>query len=236
MDKKFKGLVIGSRDYKENDKLLTIFSLEYGKINARLVGVKKPKAKLKVFKELFCVADFVATENNGFLTITSADLIDSFHDLTLDIDRFYEGCSIVDALDKITVSNDQNAALFIETLGALKAVCYDKTSKSYALCKFLIDVFEGMGYKLSVSKCKNCNEPFLTGKFLSLDSGEITCKNCRGRDSIQFSDKAFSALRLLADTPFEKLCSIKLAKGSEEELLEVLKQNFKGRFLKDIKI
>ena len=236
MDRKFKGIVIGSKDHKENDRLLTIFSLEFGKINARLVGVKKPKAKLKVFKELFCFADFVATENNGFLTVTSAELIDSFSDLTLDIDRFYEASAVIDALDKVTASNEQNVPLFLETLGALKAICYEKTAKKYAFCKFLIDVFEGAGYKLSVDKCHSCNEGFISGKYLNLDSGEITCKNCRSRDSALLSDKAFVALRLLGNTSFEKLGSLKLALCSEEELFEVLKKNFKRRFLKELNV
>ena len=40
---KFTGIVLKSVDYKEKDKLLTIFSLELGKITATLKGVKQEK-------------------------------------------------------------------------------------------------------------------------------------------------------------------------------------------------
>ena len=44
---KVTGIVLGNIDYKENDKLVTIYSLELGVINAQLRGVKQAKSKLQ---------------------------------------------------------------------------------------------------------------------------------------------------------------------------------------------
>ena len=53
MSNKIKGIVISSIDYKDKDKLITIFSLEKGLITAKLTGVKNPKAKMKPLKRFF---------------------------------------------------------------------------------------------------------------------------------------------------------------------------------------
>ena len=67
---KIKGIVISSKDFKEYDKIITIYSLEKGIVYAKLTGVKKPKAKLKTVKEVFCFAEFIlVSKNSDFYTI-----------------------------------------------------------------------------------------------------------------------------------------------------------------------
>ena len=41
-EERLKGIVISAKDFKEADKLLTLFTLEKGIVYAKLVGVKKP--------------------------------------------------------------------------------------------------------------------------------------------------------------------------------------------------
>ena len=53
MEVKTEGLVLRATDYKENDKLLTLFSPTLGKITAGARGVKKPTAKLNFAAQPF---------------------------------------------------------------------------------------------------------------------------------------------------------------------------------------
>ena len=46
---KVKGIVVKAVDFKDSDRLVTIFSAERGLIKARARGVKKAKAKLASF-------------------------------------------------------------------------------------------------------------------------------------------------------------------------------------------
>ena len=59
---KAKGLVLFSRDYAESDKLLTILTLEYGKITVKAKSVRTAKSKLKMYTQSFCFADFEFTK------------------------------------------------------------------------------------------------------------------------------------------------------------------------------
>ena len=47
MDEKTQGIILKLIDYKDADKLASIFTFNFGIITAKFVGVKKEKAKLE---------------------------------------------------------------------------------------------------------------------------------------------------------------------------------------------
>ena len=79
MEIKVNALVIKAIDYKENDKILTLYSLEKGRLSANIKGVKKPKAKLKFASEPFCFAEFILAEKLGKYTVINASYKNSFY-------------------------------------------------------------------------------------------------------------------------------------------------------------
>ena len=85
MDTIVKGIVLKTKEYKDNDKLLTILTLEKGKILVKARGVKKSKSKLKAFCQSFCFADFeLVSSSAGFvLSLCSArgEKCGLYHDL-----------------------------------------------------------------------------------------------------------------------------------------------------------
>ena len=89
MDIRAKGLVVASRDIGEKDKLLTILTLEYGKLTCKARGVKAPKSKLKMQTQPFCFADFEMVKSGGNYTLTGGNIIDSFFDFPLPFSSLY---------------------------------------------------------------------------------------------------------------------------------------------------
>ena len=106
MSTKVKALVLGGTNVKEKDKLITLFTLENGKISASMKGVRGDKAKLKSAKEPFCFGDFIIEEGKAGYIITTVDIIDNFFELTKNIDKYYEGCAILDIVNKIAIEPD----------------------------------------------------------------------------------------------------------------------------------
>ena len=73
---KVKGIVLKLTDYKDADKLASIFTLEEGKILAKFVGVKREKAKLKSVAQSFVLAEFNINKKANKRTITSAYMLE----------------------------------------------------------------------------------------------------------------------------------------------------------------
>ena len=57
MTSKINGITLYGVNYRDNDKMLTIFTLEKGKIGAACRGVRKANAKMKQIAEPFCFAE-----------------------------------------------------------------------------------------------------------------------------------------------------------------------------------
>jgi DNA repair protein RecO (recombination protein O) len=89
MDKKVEALVLRSIDYREYDKILTLFSAHEGKLTASLKGVKKAGAKLKFASSPFCFAEYVLAQKEDRYTVTSASSIENFYALREDQYRRY---------------------------------------------------------------------------------------------------------------------------------------------------
>ena len=142
---KTKAIVLGNINLKEKDKLVDLFTLEYGRMAVSMKGVRGEKAKLKMAKEPFCFGEFVIENTKGNNIVTQVDIVDNFYDLTKDIDKFYEGCALLDIIKNVATVQCESE-IFIETLKALKTLCYENVKKYYVFDKFLNKLTEILGY------------------------------------------------------------------------------------------
>lgn len=225
---KVKAVIISSKDYKEKDKLLTLFTLEQGKMTAFMRGVRGEKAKLKAAKEVFSFGEFIIENTKGLNIVTQVEVIDSFFGLTKDLDKFYEGCAILDIVNKVS-SQESDPALFIELLKCLKALCYSQVNKYYCIDKFLIKVFENIGYSFITNKCSSCKITLSGKKYFNIDIGEFVCAGCKTDTCLPVSDVCYSALKLLSGVDYDKLPTLKIGGNGEKECFHLLEKNFEWR-------
>ena len=224
---KVKAIVIGGVNIKEKDRLITIFSLEQGKMVVSMKGVRGEKAKLKSAKEVFCFGDFVIEEGKFSNIITAVDIIDNFYSLSKNIDKYYEGCALLDIVSHIA-TDEANPQLFIELLKALKSLCYDEVKKYYIVDKFLLNVFKLMGYGFLTDICASCGS-HLSMKYFNFEVGEIVCPGCKNGICEPISDACYSALRLLDRTDYDKLSTVKLGGMGEVQAFNILSKNYQCR-------
>lgn len=221
-----RGIVLGGTDVKEKDKLIRIFTLEKGIVLATLRGVRGDRAKLKSAKEIFCFAEFVVEEGKNYCLVTSANVIDNFYDISKNIEKYYEACAIIDIVDKIAV--EPNPQLFIDLVKALKTICYEDIPKYYVIDKFLLNIFNSMGYKFLTNNCSSCGAK-LGAKYFNLDIGEIVCPACKNALCVPISEPCYSGLKILNNCDYDKLVTVKLGGGGEIQVFNLLCKNYEWR-------
>ncbi|MBQ4268199.1 MAG: DNA repair protein RecO [Clostridia bacterium] len=150
MEVKTDAIVLRSIDYKDNDKLLTLFSPTLGKITAGARGVKKPKAKLSFAAQPFCFAEYVLAEKGGRYTVTSAYMHESFYSLRTDVTRFYAACAAAEVCNHILLENDALEGTFIAFIGFLKSVALSEDDPAEALATFLLVALHESGYPIDL--------------------------------------------------------------------------------------
>lgn len=223
---KVKGIVLGGTNIKEKDKIINLYTLEKGKISVAMRGVRGEKAKLKSAKDIFCFGEFVLEEGKASFVVTAVDIIDTFYSLSNDIEKYYEGCAILDIVSKF--GEESNPQLFIETIKAIETLCYDDVRKYYVINKFLLSIFKGMGYGFLTETCSSCGG-LLHAKYLNLEIGELVCPACKNTFCEQVTDACYSAFRLLENTDYDKLKTVKLGGMGEVQAYNLLSKNYEYR-------
>ena len=143
---KVRALVISSADYKESDKLITLCSVEQGKITANLKGCRKQKSKLRFCGAPFCFGEYILTEKNGFYVVTGATAIEQFYEISSNLDRFYAGNVILETVNKITKEGEDTALIVANALTHLKSLCYDEDiDEGIVLLSFYLNLFKQAG-------------------------------------------------------------------------------------------
>ncbi len=150
MDVKTDAIVLRSIDYKDNDKILTLFSPQLGKITAGIKGVKKPKAKLAFSAQPFCFAEYVLAERGGRYTVTGAYLHESFFALRTDLFRFYAACAATEVCLRVLMENEAHNGLFIGLIECFKALALAEADSAETLIAFCLTALRESGYPIDL--------------------------------------------------------------------------------------
>lgn len=179
MEEKLKGIVIGGVNYGENDKILSIFTLEKGTLSARIKGVKKAGAKLKFASEPFCFAEYVFMTTADRRTVKNASLIDSYYPIREDIVKYFCAGTVIEFLKRFLKEEIVSPDMFILALESLKELAYGDTLPNFTLARFLVNALSLVGYALNVSEnCDTCGCSELTRPFFNADTGSFSCEEC----------------------------------------------------------
>lgn len=141
-------ICLRSVDYKDNDKILTLYAAGKGKIAINARGCKKEKAKLKYAATPFCFGKYYITTKGNTGTLTGCDLYDSFFDLTIDPLKFYAGAVVLEIMDKMGMEDDYNKNFFVVCLKCLKSLCYEDGDVKQKLYTYLKEIMLSLGYEI----------------------------------------------------------------------------------------
>lgn len=177
MEIKTEAIVLQSIDYKDNDKLLTLFSPTLGRITAGARGVKKPKAKLAFSAQPFCFSEYVLAEKGGRYTVTGAYLHESFFSLRYDIVRFYAACALAEICLAILYENENYEGLFVGLIEGLKSLALAEEDAAEAVVGFALIALRESGYPLDLGFSEECGGDigerlwfdFADGRFTTFD-------------------------------------------------------------------
>lgn len=235
MTEKIKAIVIKASDRKEKDKNILLFSLESGKIWATLKGVKSPSAKMKGAQNPFVFGEFLLEDGKAGKIVTGFEVIESFHEISEDVDKYFEGSAVLQMISLLEIT-ESNAPLFALTLKTLKSICFSSAHQIYALDKFLLELFKLCGTPIYTDKCSCCGSSANHKYYIDYKDGELVCVSCKSFGCEELSKTTYLALKILNNTDFDALSTLKLADGSELALLKVLTKNFEARFDKKLKL
>jgi len=133
-----RAIVLNRTDYGEADRILTLLTPEFGKVNVLAKGVRRVKSKLAGGIELFSVSQVTFIKGrSGLGTLVSSRLEVYYGNIVTDIDRTMKGYDYIKRLNFMT--EDVPEAGYFELLCITFAALNDLT-----IATSVIEVWFGM--------------------------------------------------------------------------------------------
>ncbi len=134
------GYVIARKNLKDNDKIITVFSLEYGKLSFVAKGVKKPRAKLQGHLEPLVESKFSYLGSGKLPILVGATGQAKNVFFTSSIEQRLLALLLTEVLGLMTIEGQPNSTLYHYYQSALNDLKTAKTASimaSYALLGFM---------------------------------------------------------------------------------------------------
>ena len=199
MEEKVLGITLRGVNYKESDKILSIFTLEKGKISVSARGVRKANAKWKWIAEPFCFARSVIVEKSGRYTLKESETVDFFYPVRTDIEKYYAAYSALEFTDAFMQEEMVSPEYFYEFAEYLKKICYGEAKPKNALIEFFNGALKAVGLAINFEGCGRCGEEITERVFLSHENGCSVCENCREAGEKEYSFQTYSYIKSLVD-------------------------------------
>ena len=173
-------IVLRYANYRDNDRMLTLFSPTRGRIEALARGCRKARSPLLNASELFALGDFELYEKSGRISVTGAALIETFYPLRSDFDRLACGTYLLNLTEAAVQPGEPAQELFMLLLHTLSRLAFTDQEWKPLLAGFLLHYAACEGYKPRLNHCVFCEKriPEDARAFFDMAEGGLCCEEC----------------------------------------------------------
>jgi len=214
-----RSFIIKSMDYRESDKLVTVFSEKEGKLKAIARGIKKPGSSLRVCIQPFCHSLLFFHSGRELDLITQGRLLDFYGDSREDIKRTLHCVYIMELLDKSLMDRVAMPRLYSLTLSILQHI-NDNGLNFLVLRYYELQLLVQLGYRPVLDKCVNCGHRGNGLRNFSLAAGGMLCPDCAAgnQNCIALYGEVLGLLRLMASGNLNTLQRVRASDVALEKL------------------
>lgn len=232
MIKKVEGIVIQEVPYKENSKIITLFSRENGLIGIYARGAKKLKSPFSGKTSKLTYGYFhIHYKEDGLSTLIEVDVIDPLKNIRKDLTKICY-VSFLSELASQVYRHDNNAEIYSLYMASILKINnnYDPLVISNIL---ELKLLYYLGINPVIDKCVECGS---TKDIVTVSSykGGYLCKNCFHEEPIVL-DKTIKMLRLFYYVDISAIQSIHISDQVKFEInrfLDEYYERYAGLYLK----
>ncbi|MDX1663698.1 MAG: DNA repair protein RecO [Candidatus Promineifilaceae bacterium] len=219
-----EAIVLRRRDFSEADRLLTLYTREYGKVRAIAKGARKPQSRKTGHVELFMRTRFLVAQGRNLDIITQAEMVEAYPALRDDLVRATYASYAVELLDRFTPDEDRNLPLYDLLADALRWL---ETAESLLLAArfYELRLLNLSGYRPQLFRCVACDDEIVEqDQLFSAELGGLLCPGCRAADknAREISAAAVKVLRYLQTRQWQVVANLRLRRDLHSELEAIM--------------
>ena len=175
---KVKGVVLKNTEYGENDRLLTIFTHERGKMTVCVKGARSIKSKHMPSCELFSYSDFELYEKQGRYWVRESSLEESFFQIRRSLESMYLALYLCDVCSEFALYDEEDEQLLRLLLNCLYLLSGDSKDRRIIKSVFELKSASIEGFMPDIQSCSECNG--VSNKFyFDVIAGTVICDKCK---------------------------------------------------------
>ncbi|HOB19977.1 MAG TPA: DNA repair protein RecO [Candidatus Atribacteria bacterium] len=173
-----QGVVLKYTNINEADRMLTVFSPEYGKLRVLARGCRKPKSRFLAMCQPFCYGDLYLKQHREIYIMTQAEVANAYFDLRHDIERLSYASYIADLTNEVVNEGESNERLFTLLLKALSFLSFSDTHPLDIVPVYELKLLDIAGYRPLLGRCILCGAEPGEKVHFNIAQGGIVCQKC----------------------------------------------------------
>lgn len=236
-----EAVVLSSMDFGESDKIITFYTISFGKLKGIAKGAKRSKKRFGINLEPFSLVrlHFFEKKEDSLVRVSACDLINPFQGIRDDFFKIAYGSYMIEVVEKLAPERERHPELFTlltDFLGILEArgVIED------LLRVFEVRLLDDLGLRPHLSDCVICHTPFNSGTKVrfSPEKGGALCNRCvKGLSTIPVSIGTLKTLEMAIKIESLKIPRLIFSREVRDESREILRGFIRfhtGRELKSL--
>ena len=222
-----QGFVLRKKDLGETDRIFTVFTKDFGKLEILGKAIRKIGSKLRGGMELFYLSDIEFIQGKTHKTLTDAILIENFLNLRKDLKRLKIGFDISEMIDTLIKGEEKDEKvwkLLKETFERLNKIPLSIKECWFIYYYFLWNFLSILGYKPQLNFCSICQKKLVPqGLYFSFQEGGVICSDCskKLKEKKKISPEAVKILRLILEKDSDFLKKLKFEREHQKEIKEI---------------
>ncbi len=173
-----EAVVLCHSNYGETDRMLTLYTRDYGKLRVIAKGVRKIKSRKSGHLEPFSRITVQLARGHDLYILTQAETVTAYSHIRANLELTGYTAVVIELLDKLTFEAEENRTLYrllIETMDRLNEGSDPFITVSY----YQVHLLDALGYKPELFACTICRKEIQpVDQFFSPEQGGIVCPQC----------------------------------------------------------
>lgn len=174
---KLQAFVLSNSDYGESDRIVSLFTLEHGRLKGFARGARNSRKRFGPALETFARIDLQLNHKDGLSSLRSADVITLYTGIRADLCGIAHALYACELLECLTPEGVPLPRLYRLLAAYLEHL---DSGQSYEDNRrmFEINLLNILGYRPSLNGCSRCGAEFDERGALMQHGGELLCRFC----------------------------------------------------------
>ena len=177
-----QGVVLRHVEVGEADRILSFYTLEYGKLSAIAKGIRKMRSRKAGHLEPFSRVELMLAKGRNLDVISQAEAQSTYENLRADLKLIAYAAYVVELLDRFTYEEGENRPLYNLLVNTLSRL--DEGSPAQTVVHFYeVQLMDLLGFKPQLQVCVACGEKIEPeDQFFSAKLGGVLCPRSLSAD------------------------------------------------------